>query len=89
MFNLSSICMSVDWRSCIPITCVNFSWCEDREGGESSRVRCDGVGALGAGVAFVGIVKSSDRSMAKEGDMVAVFCDVAESTSQILGIRRK
>lgn len=36
-------------------------------------MRCDKVVALGAGAVFVGIVKSSDISMAKEGGMIAIL----------------
>lgn len=36
-------------------------------------MRCDEVVALGAGAVFVGIVKSSDISMAKEGGMIAIL----------------
>jgi len=47
-------------------------------------VRCDGVVALGAGAVFVGIVKSSDISMAKEGGMIPILMRIFEGTSQIL-----
>ena len=68
MFKRSSICISVAFLSCIAMTCVNFSWCEEREGGDKRRVRCIvGVAVDGC---LVGIAKSSDRSMAKEGGIV-------------------
>lgn len=46
---------------------MSFSWWDDSEGGERSRVRLEGWETLD-----VGITKSSDVSIRKEGDMVAV-----------------
>ena len=56
--------MSVALRLCASMTLLSFSGCEDKEGGERSRVRC------GRNDDFGGIEKSDVVSIATDGAIV-------------------